>query len=54
LERGRETATIERLMKRAHAGEGALLVIQGLAGAGKTALIRATVRRAMARGTLVL
>jgi len=41
-------------MKRAHAGEGALLVIQGLAGAGKTALIRATVRRAMARGTLVL
>lgn len=54
LERDAELATIGRLLEQAAGGVGALLVVEGLAGTGKTALLEAAARRARSRGTLVL
>jgi thymidylate kinase len=39
---------------RAGRGSGALVVVEGLAGAGKTALLQFARNRARAQGTLVL
>jgi DNA-binding CsgD family transcriptional regulator/tetratricopeptide (TPR) repeat protein len=54
LERGSEVAAIARRVEQARQGGGALVVVEGLAGAGKTALLQLAVNRARAQGTLVL
>ena len=41
LERDAELRSIGRLVERASAGEGGLVVLQGHAGVGKTELLRA-------------
>jgi DNA-binding CsgD family transcriptional regulator len=54
LERDAELAEIERLLERACSGAGALLVVEGPAGAGKTRLVEAATQAGLARGMLVL
>lgn len=54
LEREAELAAIQSRLEAAAGGEGSLLVIEGMAGTGKTALMKAAVSQARARGTLVL
>jgi DNA-binding CsgD family transcriptional regulator len=54
LERDAELAEIERLLEQAGGGAGGLLIVEGLAGAGKTALLQAASSVARARGTVVL
>ena len=54
LERDAELKRIGRLLAGAREGRGELLIIEGPAGAGKTALVRAVAQRAQAEGILVL
>jgi DNA-binding CsgD family transcriptional regulator/tetratricopeptide (TPR) repeat protein len=54
LERDAELAQIERLLARACSGSGALLVVQGPAGVGKTRLLEAAAQAGHARGMRVL
>jgi len=54
LERDAELAEIERLSEQACAGEGALLVLEGPAGAGKTRLVEAAAVLGKARGMRLL
>ena len=54
LERQAELAAIERLAEQACAGVGALLVVEGPAGAGKTRLVEAAATLGQARGMRVL
>jgi DNA-binding CsgD family transcriptional regulator/tetratricopeptide (TPR) repeat protein len=54
LERDAELAEIERLSERACSGSGALLVVEGPAGAGKTRLVEAAAQAGLAREMLVL
>jgi DNA-binding CsgD family transcriptional regulator len=54
LERERECARIESLLQDAHAGRGAVLLIEGPAGIGKTELAALISREAAAGGMLVL
>jgi DNA-binding CsgD family transcriptional regulator len=54
LERDAELAEIERLMARACSGVGALLVVEGPAGAGKTRLLEAAAQAGHTRGMRVL
>jgi DNA-binding CsgD family transcriptional regulator len=54
LERDAELAEIERLSERACAGAGALLVVEGPAGAGKTRLLEAAAQSGRANGMHVL
>jgi DNA-binding CsgD family transcriptional regulator len=54
LERDAELIEMERLLEQAAGGGGALLIVEGLAGAGKTALLHAATNVARSRGTLVL
>jgi predicted ATPase len=51
--RDRELADFDRRLAAARAGSGALVLVQGEAGAGKTALAHAVARRARAAGLLV-
>jgi predicted ATPase len=50
LERGAELAGIDGLLAAACAGAGALIVIEGPAGIGKSALLAACAQRARERG----
>src|SRR5438876_206805 len=52
--REREQALLREHLAAALAGEGALVLIGGEAGIGKTALAEATAREAAAQGALVL
>ena len=54
LERGREFAAIERLLAAAGAGRGALAVVEGPAGIGKTTLVEAAAALAKSRRMTVL
>jgi hypothetical protein len=54
LERDAELAAIGRLIEQACAGEGALLVAEGPAGAGKTGLVQAAIQAGHVRGMRVL
>ena len=54
LEREAELAAIEAALAWARSGDGALLVIEGEAGAGKTSLLAAAADRATAAATTVL
>ena len=54
LERERELAAIERLLAAASAGRGALAVVEGPAGIGKTTLIEAAAALAESRRMTVL
>jgi hypothetical protein len=54
LEREGELAEIEQLSERACSGAGALLVVEGPAGAGKTCLVEAAAQAGVAREMLVL
>ena len=54
LERAAELAEIRRLAAQARSGVGALLVVQGAAGAGKTRLLEAAVETGQALGMRVL
>jgi ABC-type hemin transport system ATPase subunit len=54
LERDRELAEQRGLLDGVVAGAGALLVIQGPAGAGKTRLLKAARAEAVKRGLTVL
>jgi DNA-binding CsgD family transcriptional regulator len=54
LERNAELAEIERLAERAVSGAGALLVVEGPAGAGKTRLVEAAAQVGQVRGMRVL
>jgi DNA-binding CsgD family transcriptional regulator len=54
LERDAELAEMERLSEQACAGEGALLVVEGPAGAGKTRLVEAVAKLGRVRGMRVL
>ena len=54
LERAAETATIGHQLDAACAGEGGLIVLEGPAGIGKTALLRAAVDQAKEKGMQVL
>jgi len=54
LERHAELAEIERLSEQASAGAGALLVVEGPAGAGKTRLLEAAAQSGQANGFRVL
>jgi DNA-binding CsgD family transcriptional regulator len=54
LERDAELAEIDELMARTSAGAGAVLVIEGAAGLGKTRLLEAAVDAGRAQGMLVL
>jgi hypothetical protein len=50
LERRREIETVERVLDRASAGAGGLVLIHGPAGIGRSELLRATVAAASRRG----
>lgn len=54
LERGDELETIAAHLDRAGEGEGSLLVVEGPAGIGKTALLAAAAELAAERGTTVM
>ena len=54
LERERELAQLEALLAEARAGTGRLLLVEGVAGLGKTRLLRETRRRADGSGMRVL
>jgi DNA-binding CsgD family transcriptional regulator len=54
LERHRELARIEKALADARRGPGALVVIEGPAGIGKTRLLSAAVASACERGVMVL
>ncbi len=54
LEREAELALVERLLGDAETGEGAVLLLEGPAGMGKSRLLAATCERAQARGFLVV
>ena len=54
LEREREVEQVRALLERARNGDGALAVIEGPPGIGKTALLRETADLAAARGFTVL
>ena len=54
LERERELAELEALLAEARAGTGRLLLVEGVAGLGKTRLLRETRRRADGSGMRVL
>lgn len=54
LERGHELASINRQLTDACAGIGSLLVVEGPAGIGKTALLRAAMASARERGMSVV
>ena len=54
FERGAELATIERATRSAAAGEGSVILIQGHAGVGKTALLQAALERLTGFGVDVL
>ncbi|HYG95826.1 MAG TPA: AAA family ATPase [Solirubrobacterales bacterium] len=54
LERGGELEAIATRLDRACAGEGSLLVVEGPAGIGKTALLGAAAEQATERGMTVL
>jgi len=53
-ERDREVERLKTLLDDACAGRGSLVVIEGPAGIGKTALIRATIADAIERGMTVI
>lgn len=53
VERGAELAVVDDLLRRTVAGSGAVLVVEGEAGIGKTALIRAVTETGSARGLRV-
>jgi hypothetical protein len=46
LERERQVAAVERVLEGAQGGEGALVLVEGPAGAGKTALLELACVRA--------
>ncbi len=50
LERERELSTIDTLLAQARAGEGRLVLVEGVPGIGKTALLSLTAERAGALG----
>lgn len=54
LEREAELEAIDAHLRRAREGDGSLLVIEGPAGIGKTALVAAAAERAAAEGMTVL
>jgi DNA-binding CsgD family transcriptional regulator len=54
VQREQELATIDALLDGASDGEGAVALVEGPAGIGKTALVRAARERAAARGLRVL
>jgi DNA-binding CsgD family transcriptional regulator len=54
LERNRELATIDDALRAARAGEGALTLVEGPPGIGKTELLTAAMTRARRRRMLVL
>jgi AAA ATPase domain len=54
LERERQLTALERMMEAAQGGEGALLLVEGPAGAGKTALLEMACVRASEAGLNVL
>lgn len=54
LEREAELAQLDRLLKQAAGGEGTLVFIEGIAGAGKTSLVQVAAHLGRARGMLVL
>jgi DNA-binding CsgD family transcriptional regulator len=54
LERGDETAELERLVGGAAAGEGSLLMLEAAAGMGKTTLVRQAATLAASAGLRVL
>ena len=54
LERAREHAALVAALDRAVAGRGSVVVIEGAAGVGKTALVGLAARLAAARGATVL
>jgi DNA-binding CsgD family transcriptional regulator len=54
LERGRQVAAVERVLGGAQGGEGALVLVEGPAGAGKTALLELALVRAREAGLHVL
>jgi signal transduction histidine kinase/tetratricopeptide (TPR) repeat protein len=54
LERGKEVATLEGVLERTARGEGRLLLIEGMSGAGKTMLLDELARRGLSRGLRIL
>lgn len=54
LERERQVAAVERVLGGAQGGEGALVLVEGPAGAGKTALLELALVRAREAGLHVL
>ena len=54
LERGAELARVEAVLERGCLGTGGLMVIEGPAGIGKTALLSAASAAAQARGMRLL
>lgn len=54
VDRDNELAIGDAVLAKAHAGEGSLLVVQGLPGSGKTALLKQLARRARCSGCEVL
>ena len=54
LDREQELAGVRRLLSEAQAGQGGALLIEGVAGIGKTSLLRVAAEEARADGFLVL
>ncbi|GGP00011.1 ATP-binding protein [Wenjunlia tyrosinilytica] len=54
LERARETAAIDDLLTDAAAGAGRVLLVSGVVGSGKTAVLEAAIAEARSRGFTVL
>src|SRR4051794_6249154 len=54
IEREDELAEIDRCLRAAHAGSGAMLLVEGAAGIGKSTLLAAAIARARQQQMLVL
>lgn len=54
VQRGEELRRLDRALEEAAAGEGGVLVLQGVSGIGKSALLRSATARATADGMTVL